>query len=140
MRKICYVVAFIFLFLPVDVYSQCYACDAYADALKNPVEVRMLQLRSTKEQPDERIAACQQLQVLFWEDAGIVSLPSAFGKLQNLTDLSLANNKLTDLPEEIFQLKNLKVLNLQGNAFDEATRSRLKKELAQRLPNTKVFL
>lgn len=121
-------------------FAQCMACDAYSEAVKQPSEVRMLQVRNSSEQPDGRLGDFTKLQVLFWENSGITNLPSEVGKLQSLTDLSLAGNQLRDVPPAIYQLKNLKVLNLQGNPIDPSTRERLKKEFAEQLPTTKVFL
>ncbi len=134
------IVSFLFFVSGNALIAQCYACEAYAEALKKPSEVRMLQLKNTDEKPDERIALCQQLQVLFWENAGITSLPASFESLQNLTDLSLANNKLTEFPRVILKLKKLKVLNLQGNLFNDATKEQIKQEVNRELPDTKLFL
>jgi Leucine-rich repeat (LRR) protein len=125
---------------PGDLLAQCFACEQYAEALKKPAEVRMLQLKGVGEKPDERIAECQNLQVLFWENAGLTRLPDSFDQLQNLTDLSLANNAFTDFPAAILRLKNLKVLNLQGNNFDAATKEKIRKAMEKDLPGTKLFL
>jgi Leucine-rich repeat (LRR) protein len=126
--------------LPDSACAQCFACEAYAEALKAPEEVRMLQLKFTDEKPDDRIAQCKNLQVLFWENAGLTRLPDSFASLQNLTDLSLANNAFVVFPEVILQLKNLKVLNLQGNLFDPVTKEKIRESVEKELPGTKLFL
>ena len=46
---------------------------------------------------------------------GLKVLPEALGDLENLNILNLADNDLSNLPESIFKLKNLKELILSGN-------------------------
>lgn len=128
------------ILIPLFGQSQCFVCETYSDALKSPAEVRMLQLKDTEERPDERIAACENLQVLFWENAKLFQLPDSFSQLKNLTDLSLANNEFTELPKVLLNMKNLKVLNLQGNRFDASTKEKIRNEVQRNLPNTKLFL
>jgi len=128
------------LLIPFQGSSQCFACDEYKEALKKPSDVRMLQLKQTAEQPDDRLAACENLQVLFWESSNLSHLPDSFGQLRNLTDLSLANNAFSEFPEVILRLKSLKVLNLQGNKFDEQTKVRIRTAVEKELPNTRLFL
>ena len=50
---------------------------------------------------------------LSWQ--GLTDLPAELFELKNLTALYLANNWLTSLPPEIGQLKNLTKLNITGN-------------------------
>lgn len=48
----------------------------------------------------------------------ISALPKELGNfLPCLENLDVANNRLVDLPEEIFSLPNLKILNASGNSF-----------------------
>jgi Leucine-rich repeat (LRR) protein len=129
-----------FIFSCEGAFAQCYACETYEDALKSSSEVRMLQLKNTPDKPDARIAICQKLQVLFWEDSGLSQLPPELASLQHLTDLSLANNTFSDFPMVILGLKNLKVINLQGNRFDDTTKEMIRKMLERELPGTRVFL
>lgn len=65
------------------------------DALKNPENVFRLNLSNQK-----------------------VSIPTTvWSKFINLEYLSLKNDHLVDIPKEIFELKNLKILDLSGNDF-----------------------
>ncbi|MEZ4885557.1 MAG: leucine-rich repeat domain-containing protein [Chitinophagales bacterium] len=50
---------------------------------------------------------------------GIEEVPSEIGLLTDLEELDLSENKLSVLPPEIAQLKNLKILHLDYNAFTE---------------------
>ena len=55
------------------------------------------------------------LELSFLPKEVIESKPWAEGRV---TELNLMANQLSDLPEEISQLKNLKVLNLSWNRFE----------------------
>ncbi len=86
------------------------------EALKNPNEVRILDLsRSKLKILPKEIGQLQNLQILNSENNQLTTLPKEIGKLQNLQELHLQNNQLTTLPEEIGQLQNLKVLHLNNN-------------------------
>ncbi|VDP11024.1 unnamed protein product [Soboliphyme baturini] len=55
------------------------------------------------------------LRVLNLSDNDLLRVPTSIFKLPHLTELSLAGNKIRELPLQIGLLVNLKVLNLQNN-------------------------
>jgi Leucine-rich repeat (LRR) protein len=60
------------------------------------------------------------LRALRLEEMGIQSLPISVAKaLQALTDLSLANNNLTEMPSTVALITTLQTLNLKGNYYLE---------------------
>ena len=54
-------------------------------------------------------------QVLNLSGLGLTTIPPEVFELTNLKQLFLDSNKLTDLPQNVGQLTNLKVLSLSGN-------------------------
>lgn len=60
---------------------------------------------------------------------GLTELPLELFQLKNLVSLGLSLNRLSSLPSEFFQLKSLKRLSLYGNQFTE-----LQPELIQMMP------
>ena len=61
------------------------------------------------------IIECQQLECLRLNDCDISQLPDNIGQLRNLTRLDLRTNQLITLPDSIGQLQNLTRLDLQAN-------------------------
>ena len=49
----------------------------------------------------------------------LTTVPAEIGQLKNLTELRLSGNKLTSLPAEFGQLKNLTELSLGSNPIKE---------------------
>jgi len=56
-------------------------------------------------------------------------LPPEIKLLKNLVYLNLANNYLLELPEEIYQLKQLRRLNLYKSQISEEQLNELRKRL-----------
>ncbi len=65
----------------------------------------------------ERIAKLPSLRVLRLGDNRLTSLPAAIGQARTLVELSLHHNQLTTLPDELFSLPALRVLQL-GSELD----------------------
>ena len=53
--------------------------------------------------------------MLFRSDNKISEVPARIGELRNLRELHLRNNGLTTLPDSIGELKELRQLDLRGN-------------------------
>ncbi len=56
-----------------------------------------------------------------WKELGLAELPWSFlsGKSQVITKLELHSNRLSSLPDEIFQMPNLKILDISQNLLSE---------------------
>ncbi|MDM8560487.1 COR domain-containing protein [Candidatus Parabeggiatoa sp. HSG14] len=74
-----------------------------------------------------------QITELSLYECGLKELPLSIVKLQNLTELDLGRNQLSNLPSSIVKLKNLTELDLIGNQLSE-----LPPEIGQ-LQNLTVF-
>lgn len=74
------------------------------------------------------LADLQKLEVLSVTYAGEVSgeIPAEWGKLKNLKELTLKNGGLTKLPDAIFELTNLEILNLQVNQLSGEISDKIK--------------
>lgn len=81
----------------------------------------------------KKIAKCNELEVLLFPACKITNIPPEIGDLKNLTKLELSWNKLTTLPKEIGELQQLQKLFLYYNPLTE-----LPLEIAK-LPNLKVL-
>ena len=58
-----------------------------------------------------------------WKELGLAELPWSFlsGLSQKITKLELHSNRLSSLPEQIFQMPNLKILDISQNLLSEIT-------------------
>lgn len=58
-----------------------------------------------------------------WKELGLSELPWAFlnGMGHTITKLELFSNRLTSLPEQIFQMPNLRILDISQNQLCEIT-------------------
>ncbi|PON85897.1 Ubiquitin domain containing protein [Trema orientale] len=67
----------------------------------------------------EGIASMKDLTVLSLNQNHLTTLPAALGELTSLKQLHVANNKLTDLPNEIGLLRQLEVLKVNSNRISK---------------------
>lgn len=78
------------------------------------------------------VGELQQLTVLRINNNSILEFPSFLYRLQRLQNLDFSHNQITSLDLEHFDYKELKILALVGNPWNESTREALP-ALAQRL-------
>ncbi|PON59882.1 Ubiquitin domain containing protein [Parasponia andersonii] len=71
----------------------------------------------------EGIASMKDLTVLSLNQNHLTTLPAALGELTSLKQLHVANNKLTDLPNEIGLLRQLEVLKVNSNRISKVPAS-----------------
>ena len=64
---------------------------------------------------EEDIGELRQLQLLDLSQNKLIALPPALGRLQNLTVLRAAFNRITSLCDEVCSLKNLRELEIHNN-------------------------
>lgn len=91
-----------------------------AEALKNPKEVRYLDLTFQKigTLPDE-IGEITNLETLLLQGNGLTHLPASIGKLTKLRKLVVYSNELTSIPSTIGNLVELRELDLHRNQIKE---------------------
>jgi hypothetical protein len=66
----------------------------------------------------------------------IESLPASIGEMDSLQVLELWDNEIGTLPEEIRNLKHLKVLELRGILFSDEQQ----KHFQELLPHTRIYM
>ncbi|EKR38098.1 leucine rich repeat protein [Leptospira interrogans serovar Hebdomadis str. R499] len=105
------IISLLFLiYLSCEIQAEKIKPGTYRDltkALKNPLDVRVLNLSSQK----------------------LTTLPKEIKQLQNLKSLDLANNQFKTLPKEIGQLQNLQWLKLNNNQLSSQEEERIQKLL-----------
>ncbi len=67
--------------------------------------------------------------------SGIYVIPSEFGLLQNVESIDLSNNEVKEFPKELYELMQLRELNLRWTSIP---RSKVKK-LREQLPYTVIY-
>ncbi len=85
-----------------------------------------------------KLISVKSLKSLVLDDNKLTTLPKEIGMLSNLEYLSLGQNPIEVLPEEFFQLKNLKILNAYGNFGTRLADSEIEK-VKEKLPNCKII-
>lgn len=130
--------------LPLLGIGQCVKCTSFAEAEKEPAKAVSIKMNarttddSFEEIPD--LSPYVNLETLYLSDFGFPEIPASIGKLTKLRELSFAGNELEGLPEELFQLKQLKELILFGNAFSDEYKAELQKRLKKEMPDTKLMI
>jgi len=125
-------------FNPFNINAQCAICDDYAEAIKKPSKVSMLQLNGASAVLDEKIGEMKNLQVLALTNAQLSSFPASISNLKRLTDVSFQGSNLSDLPEFLYEIESLKIINLSGNPIDTATLQEIRKKMKSKNPYTRI--
>lgn len=117
-------VIFNLFFLQLLAYAQCSTCTSFEAAFINPKMVVSLKVNSlqtdvalTKIPSD--MALFTNLKTLWLTQHNFVTIGNEICKLDSLESISLADDMLTDLPDCIYEMKNLKEIILTNNAFSE---------------------
>ena len=85
----------------------------------------------------EEIHLLENLQVLqLWSCQSVKHVPETIVQCKKLKELDLDNNKLTDLPESIYEMTWLKTLRVTTNPL----KAGIREKLLEKLPNTKVMV
>lgn len=115
---------FIMLLIPVVGCSQflspsqldtAYVYSSIEEALQNPEEVYVLDLKVKKGKIPQELFDLPYLHVLEIKRGRISELPDDFAKLTNLVQLDLTNNKLTHFPPVLMDMPHLEELHLGKN-------------------------
>lgn len=96
--------------------------DAAYEALDRPLQRAMLRFRKPRDAGDERafqraLAAPDDTAHLFLAGKNIETLPASVGALSGLRNLTLFNNRLSSLPDELAHTR-IEVLQLDTNRFE----------------------
>lgn len=123
--------------------GQCEKCSSFEEAKKDPLQVKSIIVNPyttdiTLDEFPDNIGAFTNCETLFLVGHNFTTISEDIGKLTKLRELSFAECMLTDVPDEIFQLKNLKELILWENPFSEETIEKIKAKAKAELPNTKL--
>ena len=81
------------------------------------LETLILDWIPLEESDVQAISSLSELQILSMEHCDLKALPSSFGQLQRLREVSLIANQLETLPESLSQLQSLEKLWLKGNSL-----------------------
>ncbi|KAK6039859.1 leucine Rich repeat-containing domain protein [Cooperia oncophora] len=103
-----------------------YIADAIYLVLKG-FEITRVSLRnnSLKKFPKKIISKFPNLTILNVEGNEITEFPDEFEELTSIKGLNAANNRLTAVPEGVFSLKHLAILDLSGNLIEDVDADRL---------------
>lgn len=86
-----------------------------------PDFIKELLVKRTKQSSHQKDSDGEPLVSARWRELGMTELPWSFLSSFNtrLTKLELRGNRLSTLPEEIFQMPNLKILDVSQNMLPE---------------------
>lgn len=121
MRK--YLIAgFIILFGIFYSYGQCTYCTGFDEAFKNPELVTIIKIDGGKSRVKlnkipKDIVRFTNLKTLWLTKQDFYEIGDELCELKNISSLSLAEDKLIDLPECIYGMKNLIEIYLMDNNF-----------------------
>ncbi len=123
--------------------GQCVKCSSFEEANKDPLKVKSIIVNPyttdiTLDEFPENIGDFTNCETLFLVGHNFTTISADIGKLTKLKELSFAECMLTDIPDEIFELKQLKELILWENQFSEETVQKIKAKAKAELPNTKL--
>jgi hypothetical protein len=126
-------------------HAQCVECSSFAEALKNPLQVKSIIINSnvnktTVRQVPAYIDTFVNLEILYLTDQPITHIPPAIGRLPKLKELSFAGCRLTKIPDAVFALGSLKELILLNNPFASSYKTALRKKTKSLMPNTMLLL
>jgi hypothetical protein len=87
------------------------------------------------EEPPAVLGDCTKLETLWIASRALKRLPAAICKLPNLKELMLWYSSVTEVPDEIYEMKQLKELRIKNNPLPDE----VYKKLAEALPNTTIY-
>jgi len=137
---------FFLLFISTKICAQCVECHSFTEALQNPEKVKKLSINGNVHgiQIDtipSGIGDMKNLEIL-WLSAQehLKELAEEIKKLTKLRELSFASDALTDLPDFIYEMTQLKEVILLNNPMSEATIKKIKKSFKEKLPGTRLLI
>lgn len=83
--------------------------------------------------PSSKWRAPERLRVLALRSTDIRSIPPAISRFTGLERLDLHHNQLTEVPEELLELRNIRTMNLVCNPLGLGIKGRLKERFGRRV-------
>jgi leucine-rich repeat protein SHOC2 len=80
------------------------------------------------------------LQALALSNTTMIAIPAAIDKLQKLRLVDFSNNKLSNLPTNIFNLPDLEELDISKNLFSSGEIQSIQKKFQKSHPETKLIV
>ncbi|XGW27893.1 hypothetical protein V3C99_008024 [Haemonchus contortus] len=113
-------------FLDLSSCSLMYIADAIYLVLKG-FEITRVSLRnnSLKKFPKKIIGKFPKITIFNIEGNEIEEFPQEFEELTLMKGLNAANNRLSSVPEGVFNMKHLVILDLSGNLIEDVDADRL---------------
>ncbi|MEM1000991.1 MAG: hypothetical protein AAGN35_28310 [Bacteroidota bacterium] len=91
------------------------------EALEQPEAVVELDLSGQNlRRLDPRVASFRNLTTVNLDENAFAKFPAALLRLPKLEEISIAENRLTSVPQSLRKMKQLTFLDLRGNAIPEA--------------------
>jgi hypothetical protein len=87
------------------------------------------------EEPPAVVGECTKLETLWIASRALKRLPAAICKLPNLKQLMLWYSSVTEVPDELYEMKQLEELRIKNNPLPDE----VYEKLAEALPNTKIY-
>lgn len=87
------------------------------------------------EEPPAVLGECMQLETLWIASRALKRLPAAICKLPKLKELMLWYSSVTEVPDELYEMTQLRELRIKNNPLPDAVYARL----AEALPDTKIY-
>ena len=87
------------------------------------------------EEPPDVLGECTKLETLWIASRSLKRLPAAICKLPALKELMLWYSSVTEVPDELYEMTQLKELRIKNNPLPDEVYAKL----AEALPNTKIY-
>ncbi|MGE3762040.1 MAG: hypothetical protein AB7L94_07305 [Kofleriaceae bacterium] len=87
------------------------------------------------EEPPAVLGECTKLETLWIASRALKRLPAAICKLPNLKELMLWYSSVTEVPDELYEMTQLKELRIKHNPLPDE----VYKKLEEALPNTAIY-
>lgn len=139
------ILIFTVISLQFETSGQCKSCNNFTDAFVDPEMVTAIKINSwqtdielTKIPKD--ITKFVNLKTLWLSQHNFGKIGDEICHLQKLESLSLAEDKLTDIPDCIYEMKSLKEIILVSNFFSEAKKKEIIEKFKKINPKVAVTI
>jgi hypothetical protein len=131
--------------LQLSANGQCKTCNNFTDAFVDPEMVTAIKINSwqtdielTKIPKD--ITKFVNIKTLWLSQHNFGTIGNEICQLQKLESLSLAEDKLTDIPDCIYEMKSLREIVLVSNFFTEAKKKEIIEKFKKLNPKVAVSI